>query len=196
MQSSISSVVLVRPGSVTHAFDMDQRLVGLNFTVGNGVLNTTAPPNGSIAPPGYYLLFILNSAGVPSLASFVQLSLAPTDQPPKGVITSPSSDVTIGAGQAVSFSGTGSDSDGTVTGYSWSFPGGSPSSSALANPGSVVYSNARHVRGFVNGDGQCRRLRSQARRQGLLQWSLLTRFQLLQPRKPSNRAEAPAIRSL
>jgi len=81
----------------------------------------------------------LNSAGVPSLASFVQLSLAPTDQPPTGTITSPSSNVSIGAGQAVNFSGTGSDPDGTVTGYSWSFPGGTPSSSALANPGSVTY---------------------------------------------------------
>ena len=80
--------MLVRPGSVTHAFDMDQRLIGLNFTVGNGLLNVTSPPNSSIAPPGYYMLFILNSAGVPSLASFVQLSLAPTDQPPKGAITS------------------------------------------------------------------------------------------------------------
>ena len=137
--ANISSAVLVRPGSPTHAFDMDQRLVGLSFTVGNGVLNATTPPNSSIAPPGYYMLFILNSAGVPSLASFVQLSMAPTDQPPTGTITSPSSNVSIGAGQAVSFSGTGSDSDGTVTGYSWSFPGGSPSSSALANPGSVTY---------------------------------------------------------
>ena len=122
--ANISAAVLVRPGSPTHAFDMDQRLVGLSFTVGNGVLNATTPPNSSIAPPGYYMLFILNSAGVPSLASFVQLSLAPTDQPPTGMITSPSSNVSIGAGQAVNFSGTGSDPDGTVTGYSWAFPGG------------------------------------------------------------------------
>src|SRR3989454_3988953 len=42
--ASIASVVLVRPGSQTHAFDMDQRLVGLAFTVGTGGLNVTAPP--------------------------------------------------------------------------------------------------------------------------------------------------------
>ena len=47
----------------------------LSYTVGLGVLNVTAPPTGNIAPPGYYMLFILNSAGVPSVASFVQLSL-------------------------------------------------------------------------------------------------------------------------
>jgi hypothetical protein len=72
--ADIASVVLVRPGAATHAFDMDQRLVGVSYTVGFGVLNVIAPPNGNIAPPGYYMLFILNSAGVPSLASFVQLS--------------------------------------------------------------------------------------------------------------------------
>jgi Domain of unknown function (DUF1929)/Glyoxal oxidase N-terminus/PKD domain/Putative Ig domain len=138
--ASISSAVLVRAGSPTHAFDMDQRLVGLNFTVGSGVLNATAPPNGSIAPPGYYLLFILNSAGVPSLAEFVQLSLTPTDQPPTGTITSPSNNVSIGAGQSVSFAGTGTSSSSTIASYLWAFPGGSPASSSLADPGAVTFS--------------------------------------------------------
>jgi hypothetical protein len=71
--ASISSVVLVRNGAVTHAFNMDQRLVGMSFTAGSGSLTVTAPPNGNIAPPGYYMLFLVNSAGVPSVASFVQL---------------------------------------------------------------------------------------------------------------------------
>src|SRR5207302_3312345 len=70
--ANISSVVLVRPGAPTHSFDMDQRLVGLSFTAGNGVLNVTAPSSGNIAPPGYYMLFILNSSGVPSTAVFVK----------------------------------------------------------------------------------------------------------------------------
>ena len=70
--ANITSVVLVRPGAQTHAFDMDQRLVRLSYTAAGGVLNVTAPPNGNIAPPGYYMLFILNSAGVPSVATFVQ----------------------------------------------------------------------------------------------------------------------------
>ncbi len=72
--ASIASVVLMRDGSVTHAFDMDQRMVGLSFTVGNGSLTLTAPPNSNIAPPGFYMLFLLNSSGVPSVAAFVQLS--------------------------------------------------------------------------------------------------------------------------
>ena len=140
--ANISNVVLMRNGAVTHAFDMDQRYVGLSFTAGAGVLNVTGPPNGNIAPPGYYMLFILNGAGVPSVAAMLQVSLAANDVPPTGTITSPTSDVTITAGQSVVYSGTGSDPDGTISAYSWSFPGGNPSSSNLANPGSVTYSTA------------------------------------------------------
>jgi VCBS repeat-containing protein len=132
--------VFMRPGAATHAFDMEQRLVGATFTTGSGVLNVTAPPNGKIAPPGYYMLFLLNSTGVPSVGTFVQLTPASADIPPKGTISSPATDVTIVAGQSVSFAGSGSDPDGTISGYSWTFPGGNPSSSALATPGSVTYS--------------------------------------------------------
>ncbi|HEY7216658.1 MAG TPA: galactose oxidase-like domain-containing protein [Thermoanaerobaculia bacterium] len=71
--AAIKSVVLIRAGAVTHAFDMEQRLVGLTFTAGAGVLNVKAPANGNLAPPGYYLLFILNSGGVPSIGRFVRL---------------------------------------------------------------------------------------------------------------------------
>ena len=70
----IQSVVLIRAGAVTHAFDMEQRLVGLTFSVVGGVVQADAPANGNLAPPGYYLLFILNKAGVPSVANFVRLS--------------------------------------------------------------------------------------------------------------------------
>jgi hypothetical protein len=140
--TTISSVVFMRPGAATHAFDMEQRLVGATFAVGSGVLNVTAPPNSKIAPPGYYMLFLLNSAGVPSVAQFVQLNSAPANIPPKGTISSPTTDVTIAAGQSVSFAGSGSDPDGTISAYSWTFPGGNPNSSALATPGSVTYSAA------------------------------------------------------
>ena len=135
--STISSVVLVRPGAATHAFDMDQRLVGMNFTAGNGVLTVTAPPNGNIAPPGYYMLFVLNSAGVPSVAKFVRLL---ANAAPTATITSPAGNVTVNPGGSVSFAGTGSDPDGTISAYSWTFPGGTPASSSAANAGAVTYS--------------------------------------------------------
>jgi hypothetical protein len=36
-------------------------------------LTITAPANGNVAPPGYYMLFILNSNGVPSIAPIMQV---------------------------------------------------------------------------------------------------------------------------
>ncbi len=72
--SSITSVVLMKAGSVTHSFDMDQRYVGLSFTAGSGNLTVTGPPNSNIAPPGYYMLFLVNRSGTPSLARWVQVS--------------------------------------------------------------------------------------------------------------------------
>jgi hypothetical protein len=73
--STISSVVLIRPTAVTHSFNMEQRLVGLSFTVNSstGVLTVTSPSSATIAPPGYYLLFLVNSAGVPSVGRFIQI---------------------------------------------------------------------------------------------------------------------------
>jgi len=71
--ANITSVAVLRAGAVTHAFDMEQRMVELNFTTASGDLNVTAPPNGNIAPPGYYLLFLINDKGVPSVASFLQI---------------------------------------------------------------------------------------------------------------------------
>ena len=112
--ASITSAVLVRPGAVTHAFDMEQRVVGMSFTTGNGVLNVSAPPNGNIAPPGYYLLFLLNSAGTPSVGSFVQvaasgpigdfsLSASPATQT---VVAGTSTSYTITVSPAGGFTGT------------------------------------------------------------------------------------------
>jgi hypothetical protein len=139
--SPISSAVLVRPGSTTHAFDMEQRFVGLcgaspqPACTGAGTLSLTAPPNGNVAPPGYYMLFLLDSAGVPSKAEWVDLETL-TAPPPSGSISSPASDVTINAGSAVSF-----DSATTSTKYSWIFPGGSPSTSTAKTPGNVTFSS-------------------------------------------------------
>jgi hypothetical protein len=81
--ASIAKVTLVRLASVTHSFDENQRLNVLPFTLGAGAVQVTAPGNGNIAPPGHYLLFLVNSNGVPSLGRIVQLSAdAPPTPPP------------------------------------------------------------------------------------------------------------------
>ena len=111
--SDIASAVLIRNGSVTHAFGMDQRMVGLSFTSGSGSLTVTGPPNGNIAPPGYYMLFLLNSEGVPSLASSVLVSSSSTPAPTVNSI-SPTSG-TVNGGTNVTITGTGFQSGATVT---------------------------------------------------------------------------------
>jgi hypothetical protein len=80
--TSIASVALMRPGSVTHGFDEDQRYVPLSFTVLPGTVNAIAPANANLAPPGYYMLFIVNTAGVPSIARFVRIGSPAADALP------------------------------------------------------------------------------------------------------------------
>lgn len=137
--ASISSAVLVRNGSSTHAFDFEQRLIELSFTAVDGALTATAPPTGFIAPPGYYMLFLLNQSGVPSVAQFVHLSATPNDLPPKGSIDSPIGDLTITEGDSVDFAGSAIDPDDAVASYSWIFPEGMPESSSVQNPGLVTF---------------------------------------------------------
>jgi serine protease AprX len=55
-------------------------------------------------------------------------------------ITSPTSNVTVNPGQSIFFSGAGSNTNETITAFSWTFPGGNPASSSLATPGNVTYS--------------------------------------------------------
>jgi beta-lactam-binding protein with PASTA domain len=69
--ASIASVALISPGSVTHAFNHNQRFMNLAFSVTPSGLNVAAPANANLAPPGYYMLFIVNGNGVPSVATFV-----------------------------------------------------------------------------------------------------------------------------
>jgi hypothetical protein len=73
--TSISRVTLIRLSSVTHAFNMNQRFNELPFfKVGVQGLIAKAPTSANVLPPGHYLLFILNSAGVPSVAKIVRVS--------------------------------------------------------------------------------------------------------------------------
>jgi hypothetical protein len=71
--STIGKVSFIALGSVTHAFDMNQRFMWLTFTKTSGGLKVLAPGNRNTAPPGYYMLFILSSTGVPSKAKIVKL---------------------------------------------------------------------------------------------------------------------------
>lgn len=73
--SQISSVTWIRLSSVTHAFNMNQRINRLAFAPSpTGVgLDVTAPASPTICPPGHYMLFVINGNGAPSVAKIVQI---------------------------------------------------------------------------------------------------------------------------
>jgi hypothetical protein len=92
----IASAVLVAPGADTHANDMSQRIVRLAppQPVDGGV-NLVAPGSANLAPPGYYMLFLLDAHGVPSTAQFVNVGaeaepVVPTPTPTPSTTATPS----------------------------------------------------------------------------------------------------------
>ena len=72
--TNISDVTLIALSSVTHTRNMNQRFNRLSFTQGMGGLNVTLPSSSNSIPPGYYMLFILNSNGVPSVAQIINVN--------------------------------------------------------------------------------------------------------------------------
>jgi glycosyltransferase involved in cell wall biosynthesis len=71
---AIRSAALIRTSSVTHAFNADQRYVGLAIEGrSTGQLTVASPPDTRVAPPGHYLLFIIDQNGVPSVGRFVRV---------------------------------------------------------------------------------------------------------------------------
>ena len=74
--ADIARVALVRPSSVTHSVDFDQRFVDLPFTKSAGTLIARAPRTSSEAPPGMYMLFVVDGDGVPSVAKWVKIGFA------------------------------------------------------------------------------------------------------------------------
>ena len=98
-----TKAVLMAPAAVTHANDMSQRHVPLTASVESpGTLTVTAPAAPELAPPTYYMLFVLNDQGVPSVAKFVRLKLGRATVPPAPddlpgtVIVPPETEVTSG----------------------------------------------------------------------------------------------------
>ena len=70
-----SKAVLIAPSQTTHAADMHQRLIPLarkRKLAGKG-FDFRSPGKPSIAPPGYYMLFVLSGNGKPSVAEWVRL---------------------------------------------------------------------------------------------------------------------------
>jgi hypothetical protein len=65
----IARLTLLRSGSATHSNNADQRFIELPFTQTGQTVTTTLPSDTTVLIPGYYLLFAINTAGVPSVAA-------------------------------------------------------------------------------------------------------------------------------
>jgi hypothetical protein len=73
--AAVASAALIRPCATTHSSDLEQRLVDLPVAVtGADTLDLALPAAPNLAPPGWYLLTVLDTAGVPSPAEWVHLS--------------------------------------------------------------------------------------------------------------------------
>ncbi len=151
---NISQAVLVRPGSSTHSFDFDQRLVGMSFIAGSGSLTVTAPPNSNIAPPGYYMLFLINNNGVPSVATFVLLNGSGGGNPAPTVTSVSPNSGPAGGGTGVTITGANFLAGATVT-----IGGSAATNVSVVSSTSITAKTPSHASGtanvvVTNSDGQ------------------------------------------
>ena len=73
--ASVSRGTLIRLSSVTHAFNASQLIYPLTFTrAGSTSVSAITPSNANLAPPGPYMLFLINGAGVPSVAKILTIA--------------------------------------------------------------------------------------------------------------------------
>jgi galactose oxidase len=67
--SAVSSASLIRFSTSTHAVNTDQRRIPLTLVgAGTNTYTADAPADPGIMLPGYYMLFVMNSNGVPSVS--------------------------------------------------------------------------------------------------------------------------------
>jgi len=82
---AVSRVTLVKTGSATHNWNMEQRFLDLAFTrtasTDGDVLTVQAPARAGEATPGFYMLFVFDDAGVPSVARILRLAIASNPNP-------------------------------------------------------------------------------------------------------------------
>jgi hypothetical protein len=71
---SVTRGTLIRLSSVTHAFNQSQLIYPLTFSVtAPTTLTAVGPSSANLAPPGPYMLFLVNGSGVPSRAAMVSV---------------------------------------------------------------------------------------------------------------------------
>ncbi|WP_419997904.1 galactose oxidase-like domain-containing protein [Streptomyces boninensis] len=69
----IKNARLMRPSAVTHVTDVEQRSIALDLTKKDDSVSFKVPEDTSLAPPGWYMLFVTDAKGVPSKAKWVKV---------------------------------------------------------------------------------------------------------------------------
>jgi Domain of unknown function (DUF1929)/Fibronectin type III domain/Kelch motif len=145
--ASITAVNLVSLGTDTHQMDMNQHFVPLSFTASGGSLSVTMPSSPATAPPGHYMLFILNDQGAPSVASIIAVNPSTTPvapSAPTGVTATP------GNGAATVSWTAPDDGNSPMTSYSIT-----PATGTTTLPPTVVTGNppatSATISGLTNG---------------------------------------------
>lgn len=111
-------VVMIKTGSVTHSWNMEQRFIELTFAADGNRLAVQAPTRAADAPPGFYMLFVLDANGVPSEAKIVRVNVAATPNPATVPTLASPGDRTGTVGSPASVQLTGSDPNGDTLRYS------------------------------------------------------------------------------
>jgi YVTN family beta-propeller protein len=141
--ADISRVTLVKSGSVTHSWNMEQRFVELTFARSGSRLRIQAPTRAAEAPPGFWLLFALNENGVPSHASVLKINVASTWNPAiTPTLANPGNQSTM-VGDAAALQLAASDPNGDELGYGAS---GLP-------PGMTLNATTGAISGTPSGSG-------------------------------------------
>lgn len=70
----IATARLIRPSAATHVTNVEQRAIALGITASATGLNFSVPDSAALVPPGYYMLFVTDTKGVPSVARWVLVS--------------------------------------------------------------------------------------------------------------------------
>jgi hypothetical protein len=122
--ADIAKVSLVSLASVTHAADWNQHFMQLSFTRSGDTLTVNTPANANLAPPNYYMVFAVDSFGVPSMAKIVKLGVGSDVTAPAVSVTGPAAGATVSgsvtltadAQDDVGVAGVQFKVDGTATG--------------------------------------------------------------------------------
>ncbi|HJV94492.1 MAG TPA: galactose oxidase-like domain-containing protein, partial [Albitalea sp.] len=143
--ATISRITLVKTGSTTHSFNLDQRFVELTFNASGLHAAVQAPTHAADAPPGYYMMFVFNESGVPSVAKMVRMGIATNPNPAiNPVLTNPGARSNV-IGDAVTLALSATDPNGDALTYA---AAGLPPGLALDSASGIVSGTATTAGSF------------------------------------------------